>query len=198
MKTSHLISSLVALSVAAAPGLAFAQSQNQGGAAGAQMANPQDITCAQLTALDTAVVPGILYFLSGYSAGQRGQVGGNAASTTGDVSSATPDGTAGDATQSAEANQTGSATNQQPAQDQDMDTAQAGSATGDDAADPTTTGSTGQGNVQVGRVAGYFEIPLQEIYIACQQNPGSQVSQLLDEESRRQGASGATSNSTSN
>lgn len=45
------------------------------------------------------------------------------------------------------------------------------------------------GSVEIGRIAGYFNIPVEQVTIACDAEPDRPVSELLGEESRRQGAS---------
>lgn len=157
--------------------LASAQDQSNGAQSSGQN-TPDRVTCAQISSMDTATVPGILYFISGYSQGQR-----NSGMGTGG------DSTAGGTTGTTGTDTTGTDTT-------DTDT------TDTDATGTDTTSSEGQtgaaaGTPQIGTITGYFEIPVQELLVACEANPDRPVSEMLDEEGQRQGAGGTTGAGTS-
>ncbi|HEV7275865.1 MAG TPA: HdeA/HdeB family chaperone [Devosiaceae bacterium] len=142
------------------------------GASNQQNNDPLMLTCAELRTMDTATVPGVLYFVSGYSAGQQG--------AGGPTSSDTDAGGSGDAAQ-----------NDAQSDASETEGDQTGSDNGGSDAPMAESGAADSGQVEIGRIAGYFNIPVEEVTVACEADPDRPVSELLGEESRRQGASGA-------
>lgn len=177
----HLLGWMSLVVLAGAP--AFAQSDNAGGTETGEGKSPDEIVCAELTQMDTAIVPGTLYFLAGYNRGMSDSrelsgdagMGDASGSTSGDTSgtaSATT-GTEGQKDTSGSTDTTASA-----------DTGTTGSGT--DSATDTDTG-----NVQAGmpgaRVSGFFEIPVESIITVCAEAPERQVSDVVEEQNSTSG-----------
>jgi HdeA/HdeB family len=205
---------------------ATGQAAGQGGGMDAA-----EITCREIVAMDTATVPGVLYFISGYRAGQQDamqpgaiqqggmqqggmQQGGGAASadagaaggdgqTVGAGGAATDTAAAGSpsvgegsdamrqANEAAAGNTAGAVTDMggadaagRPMQNQGT----AASAIGQEGGGM----AGGGGQVQVSRVAGYFEIPVEQTIVACQQSMDQRASDVIEQQ--RGQAGGGTPN----
>lgn len=178
--------SLVALASAAliAGMPALAQNDTTGSTGGGSTAD--QMTCAELTRMDTAVVPGTLYFVAGYSRGQQDSMNltqqvqsgssGTDTSTTGTDTSTTASG-------GTDATGTGSATS--------ADSSSATSGTDTGSADTAGTTDTSGGTAQVASLSGYFEIPVESVMTVCGESPDRAVSDVVDEQ---RGGAGTQSN----
>lgn len=181
MTKAHLIGATAAILATSTLG-SYAQDGGAGqGGSNQQSNDPLALTCAELRTMDTATVPGVLYFVSGYSAGQQGAAGAGAMSSetgAGGADAGTSD--SGGAAQDGSQSDTS-----------DSESASTGSDSGGSDMAATEDGNADGGSVEIGRITGYFNIPVEQVTIACDAEPDRPVSELLGEESRRQGASGA-------
>lgn len=136
--------------------------------AGEGQATADRLTCAEIATMDTAVVPGTLYFIAGYREGQRASGmddpgGATGLAGTGTGSEAGPSGRTGVGSEPG----TGTAP--------DTATAQTGTA-------QTGTEGAGMGGHQVGRMSGYFEIPVEQVMRICAEAPERTVSDVVGEQ----------------
>lgn len=195
---------VTAAMIAGAP--AMAQTDTTGSTASGAETRPDQITCAQLTQMDTAVVPGTLYFVAGYDRGTSDSM--NLSDPTGtatDLSTTTGTDTATSTTGTDSTSTTGTTTDLSTATGTDTATSTTGtdttSATGTDTTASTTgtetastTGTTGSdtgATPQVGRLSGFFEIPVETIVTACADAPERSVSDVVEEQ---RGMSGTQAN----
>lgn len=211
MNRMLLLASATALFATAIPAAAQ-EASGTDQTAGAQRGG-NDITCREISTMDTATVPGVLYFISGYTAGRDDAMaagsGGTASNATGsgsgDMTSGATAQTGSDATGSASSGSTASSadasategaagettastsTTQSSDTSGSTTTADAGSTTGQAASDGTTA------NPQVGMIRGYFNVPVERVMVACQNAPDSRASDVIRQESGS-GASGASAN----
>lgn len=150
---------IAVLALALVPGAALAK---DAGASGTAQSSALDFDCARLVAMDTKLVPGVLYFISGFSQGQR------------EMSGSTPDSSSdAAAADSSEADTSGSSDTEETSDAADTDTA----ASADNAASDT----------DIAAISGYFEIPVENLIIACEADPTRMVSDVIDEEHERRG-----------
>jgi len=170
---------------------AAAQTSGEAGqqeqAAGGQRTADQ-MTCAEIAMMDTAVVPGTLYFIAGYEEGRgtgMGQGSADVSAVTG--TSATPSATGGD---------TGSGTGGDAAAGTDP-----GGATGLAGTGTGTTGESGTGDAategatgghQVAAISGFFEIPVEQVMEVCAEAPERTVSDVMREQGGDEGAGGSS------
>lgn len=158
-----------------------------------------DITCAEITALDTAQVPGMLYYIAGYDKGsQDGQSAGSGESSQSDSTKAGGNASAGGSgdtsqTQASGSNSGGSGSDDASAQSvdsgnesasggsDDMSQSQSGSAN-------ASTGSEASSQVNVVRVAGFYEIPIERTILACGQTPDKRAGDVVREQSQSGGS----------
>ena len=207
-----LASAAVLTTAAANPALAQDSTQSPGAQRGGD-----EITCREITAMDTATVPGVLYFISGYSAarsdGMSGQAGGSASNMNDSGvsgadagSGATASSDAGDSNSSSAAgadSTTGTAaadagntsdttgsTSQVP-DSTGTSSSGSGSATADNASGSTS--ASGKANPQIGMIRGYFEVPVERVVVACKNAPDSRASDVIRQESGSGAASGGSS-----
>ena len=151
--------------------------------------NASDITCAEITQLDMMMVPGVLYFVAGHE--HASEAAGTEATTTPpanfDAKSA-EDKKAGDTKSS----------------DKDEKSTSAAKSTNDDksaqadkssSSDKSTSGSSsemlgdtsgssssnGQADRNVVPVRGFYAIPVEEVMIACKDNPDRRASEVMKE-----------------
>lgn len=104
MRNLMTATSIAALLVAGSLGSSHAQSETgaqqteqSASANGSTERDAREITCREITAMDEATVPGILYFISGYSAGQGEQSMTDRTASAGSTSASGANGTtAGD------------------------------------------------------------------------------------------------------
>lgn len=185
-----------ALALASAPALAQTSTDSTSGSMTSGSMSGQggaDITCAELTAMDTAVVPGTLYYVAGYNRGQQDSMGGmqSGDSMTGGTTGTTSGGTAGTGTAGTGTTGTGTST----------DSTTSGSTTsGSTTSGSTTSGTTGTGmsdgsgtggTAQIGRISGFFEIPVEAVMRVCGETPERNVSDVVDEQRGMSGGSTA-------
>ena len=150
----------------------------------------KDVTCAELSSMDTATVPGVLYFVAGYSEGERsaGQSGmsGNGQSSDSDSSDSS-------------AGSSGSDSSASDSTDTNTNASESSSEAGSSGTDAMQSGdssasATSGANVQIGRLTGYFDIPVQDIVVACESDPDRTISEILTE--RNTGLGSSTSESS--
>lgn len=191
-------------------GAALAQTQEGGMQQDAMGERSADqVTCADIVTMDSQLIPGVLYFVSGYQqAGMSGAAGmsgsgmpegasgstdaGGAATSGADASDA---GQPADAAQTADANQSADA-DQMAEGESSMKPQGQGQETGTSApADSPAAGSDDamQGDQPaVVRVTGLFEIPIAEVVTLCGESPEMSVSDAVEQQ--RTGSSGSSSN----
>lgn len=174
--------------------------------------NADEITCRELTAMDTKTVPGVLYYISGYRAGQQnGSMGSNSASGTSGTSNANGTSSSGTAAGNAATdNSSSSGTSASGSTDTSKNNAASGStsgSTGDNAnsassttaSKSATSGKSGSGaTAQISSIRGYFDVPVQRVMVACGKAPDNTVSQTLDTERNNAGSSSTGASSTDN
>ena len=102
--------------------------------------------------MDTAVVPGTLYYIAGYHHGSN-----KAAGTSG---AAAPDSGSNAGASDAAATGTDSASS--------------------DTAGETAAGSEGE-QAEVARISGFYEIPVEDVLTACAETPDRKVSDVVTE-----------------
>ena len=158
------------------------QSGQAGQMASAGQRTSDQLTCADIATMDTAVVPGTLYFIAGYQEGRgmgMGQSEGDAAITGATGTAAT----AGAADQSG-SGQAGATTGT----DAGGATGLAGTGTattGQDATGGSDSGATTGGasaQPQIAMVSGFFEIPVEQVMRVCAETPERSVSDVVREE----------------
>lgn len=178
MTRRHCLTAVAAAATISLAGAALAQdSANASASASSSNAkSAADVTCAELSTMDTATVPGVLYFVAGYSEGERTAKQGQQ-----DLTSDSDAATEGSSAETDTSSNGGS-------QDATPD-----ATTSTDA----SSGSNGS-QVQIGRMTGYFDIPVEEVVIACEAEPDKRLGDVLTEENQRQSAtsSGATETDT--
>lgn len=186
MTKSILVASLSVLALAgAAPALAQSSSGSTTNDTMKSNANdPRSMTCAQLSAYDTATVPGVLYFLSGVQAGQR--MNGGSGAMNNDASSNES------AMKSADAGNANDmkADKSSPLKSADASDSSKSNHSNSSNANANAKSSSGQNPaLEIGRLSGYFTIPVQQLITACATDPNKNVAQLLDEQSKNAGNS---------
>ena len=156
------------------------------------------VTCADITAMDTRLVPGVLYYIAGYQEGSRagmagaggGQAAGGAESTSGTTSSASGSDTAMSGTDPSSTG--GSPANASNGNAASPSSDAAGAATGGSGAtsgeQASASGSGSGGSMNVVRVTGMFEIPVEQVMVVCGQSPDMKASDAV-EQNRGSGAS---------
>ena len=179
----------------ASTAIVAAQDQNS---AGQSDSTPDKITCAQISTMDTATVPGVLYFISGYSQGHRAGLAGEVMNgETTELNAGGNDVSSESSSSTSDSSSTNSDSATTDGQASGSDSATTGS---DSASSSSTDNAAGDSSAQVGKITGYFEIPVEQLIVACGQSPDRSVSDLLDEESRKQGGAssdGSASDSSS-
>lgn len=158
------------------------------------------ITCADIVSMDSAVVPGVLYFVAGYRQGS--QTGMNATGTTGtngaqsmtdtgtgnsaSTDSSASTGTTGDTSASAMTGTTDQSADTSGAADTTMDSS---AASGDSA--NSTMSDTGSASasaddamnandqMRVMRVTGLYEIPVEKIMTVCKDTPDDNLGDVV-------------------
>src|SRR5690625_1216137 len=151
--------------------------------------NASDITCAEITQLDMMMVPGVLYFVAGHE---------HASEAAGTEATTTPP--ANFDAKSAEDKKTGDA----KSSDKDEKSTSAAKSTNDDksaqadkssSSDKSTSGSSSemlgdtsgsssssaQADRNVVPVRGFYAIPVEEVMIACKDNPDRRASEVMKE-----------------
>jgi hypothetical protein len=211
-----LVSAATLIGSAAVPAVAQDSSASTQ-ATGAQR-GADEITCQEISTMDTATVPGVLYYISGYNVGREegmaGATGGTASNTTGTTTggsdagsgttaqsgsttsgSATTDSTA--SADSGTAADTTASTTNAPAADASgsgttADTS-GSTTTADSSAAGSSSGTSATANPQVAMIRGYFQIPVENIVVACRNAPDSRASDVIKQQSGS-GTNGTSAN----
>lgn len=203
---------------------AMAQSDaGQTNAAGEKTAD--NITCADIVSMDTAIVPGVLYFVAGYHEGNGSgasdsqadmsqttsntETGGaessdptmsdpgnsdiatynpatsdTASSGSGSSGAADATGSASDTTEAGAASSGTSAAASSGDTATSSDTSQAASA--ENGADTSTSGDD---KMRVMRVAGLYEIPVEDVLTVCNDSPDDKVGDVVKQHAKKDQAS---------
>src|SRR5690625_4132861 len=157
--------------------------------------NASDITCAEITQLDMMMVPGVLYFVAGHE--HASEAAGTEATTTPpanfDAKSA-EDKKTGDAKRSdkdAKSTSAAKSTNGDKSAQADQSAKADKSSSSDKSAKGSssemlgdTSGSSssnGQADRNVVPVRGFYAIPVEEVMIACKDNPDRRASEVMKE-----------------
>jgi hypothetical protein len=143
------------------------------------------LTCADIATMDTAVVPGTLYFIAGYQEGRgmgMGQREGDA-----EITGATGTAATAGAADQAGSGEAGATTGT----DDGGATGLAGTgtaATGQDATGGSGSGAAAGGapaQPRIAAVSGFFEIPVEQVMRVCAETPERSVSDVVREEGGR-------------
>lgn len=208
--TRHLLLATAAVALLATPAAAQNNpgASNSGQTASSGERSARDVTCRELTALDTATVPGVLYFISGYREGERNSAmtgqqssdssgGGSSMNQSADASgsaSGSGSGSGGSTTMNQDA--TGATASGSSGSGSQTGNTTTGSGSADMAANSgsgaaATTGGTGTGGTaQISALRGYFDIPVEQTMVACRSAPDQRASDVLDQQ-RSGGGSGS-------
>lgn len=141
--------------------------------------NPSQVTCSELTAMDSNRAEGFLYFIAGYHQAERfgttttGMDTGSAPGTDAASTAATGTGTAGTGTTATD-----------PAATAGTDTAATTLPSDSGAAADTTgaTAATGTAGAEQFSSMGFVDIPVAQIMSACEGEPQARVADLLQRE----------------
>lgn len=152
-------------------GMASAQSDQGADSQGDK--SPDQVKCHEIVTMDTAVVPGTLYYIAGYRHGsdKAGAMEGSTDASASDSGSTATDATGTDTT--------GDAMDSGDTAQSDMSASDTDSAASDDAA----AGSDDM-QPQIVRVSGFYEIPVEEVMTVCAETPDRNVSDVVDEKKR--------------
>lgn len=162
---------------------AYAQDSSSNSAPASQGKSAKDVTCAELSSMDTATVPGVLYFVAGYSEGERSaRQSGMSSSNGGDASASTSEGS-GD---SSESSSTADSPTPSDAETSSATPDSAGADSSKTTSDSTASSGSTDTDVQIGRLTGYFNIPVQDVVIACESDPDRTISAILTEKNTGQ------------
>jgi hypothetical protein len=209
MRKQLLLASSVAI-LLTCPALAQDTAGTTDQTASTEARSPRDVTCREITALDTATVPGVLYFISGFKEGER-SVSGMRSSDASGSTTGTDMNQAANAAGSTDTSGTNSTANSSTTETATAPTADTDSAAGTDMAvsDSTaqeTTGATpgssastgtdasvsGSGSTaMVSSIQGYFDIPIEQTMVACSSEPDSKASDVLERNRGSNGSSGS-------
>lgn len=163
---------------------AVAQNDMTGSAASGAGSTADQMTCAELSRMDTAVVPGTLYFVAGYRRGQEDSM-----NLTDRVQSGSSDTTGTDTTAATGADTT--TTTDSGATTDGTSDGSSESSTMTDNTDTEGTQDMSNGTAQIGRLSGYFEIPVEQVMTVCGESPDRPVSDVVEEQ---RGMNGSDSN----
>jgi hypothetical protein len=160
-----------------------------------------EITCRELTLIDTATVPGVLHFIAGHRAGMEEMAGMDDARAAMDEAGTADAGTERDpatdgaalpgddaetdaAEEAAETDAAEDAAETDAAEDAaepdaadeaaEADAADAAAEAGD--ADPAADGAT------IVQVRGFFEVPVEQTLIACSADPDARAADVIEEQ----------------
>lgn len=121
------------------------------------------ITCADIITMDTAVVPGVLYFVAGFQEGNKAGTDDSASGSSGASSDSASNGTAtSGSTESASS-----------------DTGAAASGTTESTAKTNESDTTSDEEMRVMRVSGLYEIPVEKIMMVCNDTPEGKVGDIV-------------------
>lgn len=210
--TKQLLLATSAAILLATPAFAQDNGADKAQSTEAQVRSPRDVTCREITALDTATVPGVLYFISGFKEGERS--GGGMQSSDASVSTGSGSNQTADAAGSANTGSAGSTTATANSGNGTAQSADAGSASG---AGSSTAGNTPQettgatsgastsadsgssesdpgasSTARISSIHGYFDIPVEQTMIACNAEPDSKASDVIDRNRGMEGSSGGS------
>ncbi len=168
--------------------------QDQSGGGSQQDKSAGDITCAEVTALDTAQVPGMLYYISGYDEGSKGGQSGSGGSSQNDSSKA-----GGSASSGASGDTSGTQASGSDSGDTSSQSGGSGSAgasggsgdasqSGDSGGANASSGSADSSQVNVVRVSGFYEIPIERTMLACGETPDKRAGDVVREQSQSNGS----------
>lgn len=159
------------------------------------MKSSSDVTCEELSRMDVAMVPGVLYFIAGSEHGMNAAKGsgamdssGNsagmdqsAASTSGTDTSGTATGSATTSTDTTAGSDT-SASSSSTTMDQGSSTTASGD-TGTTGSD-TTSGGDQMADMSSGAVPimGFYPIPIKETIVACGKEPTRKAADVMKEQ----------------
>ena len=132
---------------------------------------PSDITCRELTTLDTRAVPGVVYYISGYSKGEKDGSAASAGMSDRSASSAASDKSASNKAGSSQSASAGSSSAAGGSASASSGTSQSGS---------SQSGAT-SGNPTVMAVPGYYQIPVQEVLVTCRETPESRAADVIEQ-----------------
>ena len=189
MKTLLTTVSATVLAAGLAAGPVHAQS-DQGGDAANQKAqasgsgegrSASEITCREITVMDTAQVPTVLYYIVGHGSGMEeagGGSGGGSADVAGDASGGDGSGGSGAASGGTES---ASDTSGGSGDAGDMETADAS------AEDASGSGQGGDG-AQIVQIRGFYEIPVEQTLVACGERPDSKAGDVMREQREAEGS----------
>jgi len=153
------------------------------------MKNAGDVTCAEITQLDMLMVPGVLYYVAGHESARD--------ESSGAMDAPKAKSEAGLTDSEAAKSDSASAGEDSKAEDADMNSA---SSTTDSTASEggETAGVSSAGDQNVVPIAGFYTIPVEEVMIACSDEPDRRASDVVKEHrDSKMGASDKT-NSSSN
>lgn len=197
--------------------MAIAQSGSASDNGTANERSPDTVTCADITAMETALVPGTLYYIAGYKEGSgsgtsmgessaptesaeasEAASGDAAATTAADGSTVTSDAnTSADSdTDETAADAMTSADGSQITSDANTSASTTGEGESDSSQAADTAGDqsgTPDGDVTIVRVSGMFEIPVEEVITVCTDSPEMTASDAI-EQKRSESNAGSTSN----
>lgn len=196
MMTSRLtILAATALLGAGAAGAQTAAPADAQGGAGAMQRGPGDITCRDISVMDMATVPGVLYYIAGYEAGRAGEGAGG---MTAGTEPAAAEGMTAEADTGTEAEMPattapdagGTAAGLAEGVEESAEAAPGvapGETEGGDAAAATGgTAGTGAGMdadmAQVVTVQGFFEIPVERTIVACAAAPDAPAREIIEQQ----------------
>lgn len=142
-----------------------------------------EVKCHEIVMMDTAVVPGTLYYIAGYHNGNQKAMGGETGASD---ASATDGSTAG----ASDTDASGGATD---------DTAATGTDTGSsdlatDTTDSNATAGSGDASMDVAQISGFYEIPVEDVLTVCTDEPDRKVSDVVNE--KRDSAKSETQSDT--
>ena len=142
------------------------------------------ITCADIITMDTAVVPGVLYFVAGFQEGNKAGMSGSAPDSSDTASDTATTGTAGSGStdpnaSGADTTDTGTATT-----DNTPSTSADGTATTTDTSSSASTDGSGTAmdggdKMRLMRVAGLYEIPVEKIMTVCGDTPDEKIGDIV-------------------
>lgn len=175
---------------------AFAQGETSGGQAasgdqqqmteaGSGAGSASDLTCRQLSSMDAAAIPGVLYFVLGHGQGsQEGTAAGSASGGSAEMSAQKDQGSDSGGAASPETTMaagsdggqtdSGAGGSTETTMAEGSDGGQSGSGQG--------TGEPGGQGAQIVPILGYYEIPIERTVIACSESPDTAVNEVIKQQ----------------
>lgn len=220
----RLQTKIAAMSAVCALYAGGALAQSQGAESTGNMGNvdADQVTCADITVMDTQLIPGALYFVAGYGEGSRAASGDDASASqsdmaqgggseagsasepeTGTTTETSTTGSAGGTMSSDSGSSTEPASGAESSNGADTgmahqsaapnDTTSGGNTDADMAAEPGEDARMDGDQPSLVRVTGLFEIPVEEVVTFCGENQDMTVSDAVQQH-RNSGGSGDSSN----